>query len=907
MCLSYSLDGGMTVKRWYPGQPLPTDLFEAIARGEPVFAHNATFEINIWRNVMVAKHGWPPVADNQWRCTQSEALAVGLPAGLEKIAEGMELPVKKDMAGRRLMLRMSKPRKPTKKDPSLWHEKPEDKERLLAYCDQDVLSEIAVHNVVPRLNNRELQVYHYDQKVNRRGIPFDRELAEAALWVWDEHTKELTAELIRITDGQVRSSREVAKMLTFLAGLSIYPPDLKKLSVEEALRGDLPPVARRVLEIRQELALSSVSKYVAVIRSIEDDGRVRGCVQYHAAQTGRWGGRLIQVQNFPRGVLDKSELERIVSLVKRRNLGAIKLLMPIGDLLSSLLRSVILAPPGKKLIVSDFASVEARGLAWMAGEDWLLNAFRNKEDAYKVMASEIYSVPVEKVDKAQRFMGKTAVLGCGYQMGGTKFQASLANQGVSVTIAACEQIVKAYRKKNPNISSHWYATEKAAVNAVRTGTRHEIGPFTYHIKGDWLLCRLPAGRDIAYYKPRLVPGKYGPQISYLGVDKTGKLVKTSTYGGKLVENNCISEGTPVLTRRGWVAIERVLKSDEVHDGVDFVNHSGVVSSGLCRVGNLFGIDMTGDHRVLTERGWISASQCEGFTWQKVRGVSCDKAPRVRRKKEHLARGVRLRESRPVQFKRPVAEKEYGYPIVRLYGEESRKRKEEDTRNEQAPLLRSMAIDDGSMQITDPPSVCELRRPRHPCLRRVVGVREVLDRYEAGVLARANARSHRQQRGLLKRELQVGNIQTTRTQQTQFTPAGPSFDKVENGNFTIDVILPTSSRLAGRDADNSAVIKKPCYDITNCGHRSRFVVLGNKGPMIVHNCQAICRDILVDSMSRLERAGYPVIMHVHDEVVLEVDEDFGSVEEVEEIMSETPSWAKGFPVGAEGFECKRYRK
>jgi DNA polymerase len=611
MCLSYSLDGGFSVNRWYPGQPLPTDLFEAIARGEPVFAHNATFEINIWRNVMVAKHGWPEIADNQWRCTQSEALAMGLPAGLEKIAEGMKLPVKKDMAGRRLMLRMSKPRKPTKKDPSVWHEKPEDKEKLLAYCDQDVLAEIAVHNAVPRLNNRELQIYHYDQRVNRRGIPFDRDLAKAALWLWNEHTKELQDELAEITGGLVTTSREVKNIHSFLVLEGVDLPDLTKLSVIEALSDpQLPPKARRVLEIRQELALSSVSKYQAMLRSIEPDGRIRGCVQYHAAQTGRWGGRLVQVQNFPRGKLDKSELEKIVSLVKQRRLNVLKMLMPLGDLLSSLLRSAIVAPPGKKFIVSDFASVEARGLAWMANEKWLLEAFRNKEEIYKIMASEIYSTPVDKITKDQRFIGKSAILGAGYQMGGTKFAATLANSGVVLPIETCNGIIKAYRKKNDSIVRHWYAVEKAAVRAVETGGKAEVGPFVYYMKGDWLLCRLPAGRDIAYYKPRLVPGKYGPQIAYLGVGKTGKLVSTPTYGGSLVENNC---------------------------------------------------------------------------------------------------------------------------------------------------------------------------------------------------------------------------------------------------------------------------------------------------------QAICRDILVYSMSRLERAGYPVIMHVHDEVVLEVDEDFGSVEEVESIMSETPEWAKGFPVGAEGFECTRYRK
>jgi DNA polymerase bacteriophage-type len=565
MCLSYSLDGGMNVSTWYPGQPDPQDLFDAIEKGIPVFAHNASFEICIWRNVMVAKYGWPEIGDKQWRCTMSEALAAGLPKGLEKIADGLELTVKKDMAGRRMMLKMAKPRRPTKKDASVWHEKPEEKIKLYAYCEQDVISEIAVHNAVPRLSTRELSVYHYDQLVNRRGIMIDRELAESAVALWAEHRTALNNELKRLTNGEVETSRQLKNMEAFLEknGFDAYA-GLTKGAVGGYMNEDLPPTVRRILEIRQELALSSVSKYEAMLRSIEHDDRVRGCLQYHAAQTGRWGGRLIQTQNFPRGVLKEDEIEDIITLVKKRDTKTLGMLMPIGDLLSSLLRSAIIPAPGKKFIVCDFAAIEARGLAWAAGEKWLLEAFETGDDVYKAMASDIYKVPVKEVTKDQRFYGKTCILGCGYSMGSTKFQMALANFGVEASFEFCDAVVKAYRKKNAKIVAYWYDTQRAATKAIELGGEHKAGPFSYFVKNDWLWCKMPTGRLIGYYKPSIEPGKYGPQIGYLGVDIHGKLVKTTTYSGKLVENNIqavcrdiLVEGLSRLEQNGYEVVMHV--------------------------------------------------------------------------------------------------------------------------------------------------------------------------------------------------------------------------------------------------------------------------------------------------------------------------------------------------------------
>lgn len=542
LCLAYQIDGS-PVKLWKPGDEDPHDLFDAIANGAPVWAHNVTFEIAIWQNVMVDRYFWPKIPPRQWRCTMAECMAVGLPSSLENVGLALDIESDslKDKAGHRVMLKLSKPRKPTKKNKKEWHDKPEDFGKLYEYCKQDVVAEAAIHKRVPRLNNRELSVFHYDKVVNGRGVKIDRALAESAVYLWDEHTTRLNTELDRLTEGRVSKGSEVAKLIAELARYDIYTGELKKATVDELLSGDIDPKARRILEIRKELGLSSVSKYKAMLLSIESDDRIRGCLQYHGAQTGRFAGRLIQPQNFARGMISSErEIEFMVEMVKKRDYDLIGLVspLPVGQLLSSLLRSAIIADKGKKLIVADFAAIEARGLAWASGEQWLLQAFRDKTDVYKHMASDIYKVPYSEVTKDQRFYGKTTILGAGYSMGATKFQTFLDTLGVSTTFDFCDKVIKAYRQKNKKIVASWYDTERAAVKAVETGASQHIGPFAYYMECDWLKCRLPAGRSIAYYKPTLVDGKFGKQIRYTGTNISGKPVSTSTYSGKLVENWC---------------------------------------------------------------------------------------------------------------------------------------------------------------------------------------------------------------------------------------------------------------------------------------------------------------------------------------------------------------------------------
>lgn len=584
LCLAYQIDDA-PVKLWTPDDPDPQDLLDAIATGAPIWAFNVSFEMAIWQNVMVAKHGWPPIPVEQWRCTLAESMAVGLPGSLENVGKalGIESESLKDKDGHRVMLKLSKPRKPTKHNKAEWHSKPEDFQKLYDYCKQDVVAEVAIHHRVPRLNARELSVFHYDKRVNARGVKIDRVLAECVEYLRAEHANRIEPELAKLTEGRVKKSSEVAKIIEELRTYGIDTDTLDQDAVADLLKSTTDPVAKRILEIRQELALSSLDKYTAMLLSAEDDDRMRGTTQYHGAQTGRWAGRIIQPQNMPRGFFTEYDYEyevidHLISIIKKRNyqlfMEAISLFgWSFAKTMSSLVRSAIIAEEGKKFIIVDFASVEARGVAWSANEKWLLTALSKQECSYKHMAADIYSVKYDNVTKAQRFTGKQAILGCGYGLGAKKFQTMCAKYNVELELEFCQSVINAYRGKNHCTKKFWYELETAAVNTVATGKAHSAGPYTYWIDGKWLKCRLPAGRDIAYYRPVLVPGKYGKQIEYLGTDISGKPVKTTTWGGKLLENavqgicrDLLADAMSRLEKRGYTVVLHV--HDEIICEVD---------------------------------------------------------------------------------------------------------------------------------------------------------------------------------------------------------------------------------------------------------------------------------------------------------------------------------------------------
>jgi len=478
MCLSYRLpfwpEG--KVGRWNMAHPHcgieeappPQDLFDWIEAGGLVEAHNAFFERVIWLNVMVARHGWPEMPPRQWRCSAAKASMCSLPRDLENAVRAMGLPIEKDMEGRKLMLKLCKPRQPRKaeiqawmeaeglsgdyrkfktkfveaNDP-LWHEEEADLRRNWVYCDRDVLAEEALSEAVPDLPPQELRLWQIDQDMNERGVRFDLDLAHAALEMAANAKKTLNRELEEMTGISAATKRaQVKKWLVDNEDLDL--PDTKAETVEWYLkREEMSGRARRVVEILKQVNRTSTRKYQAIIDKTDpDDWRARDLLMYHGAGTGRWTGKGIQVQNLPRG--NVKDMDTAAIDIKDGHLGWVEAMYgdPI-EFLSGALRGTIIPEEDHDLIVADYSAIEARCVLWEAGAEAALDVFRSGGDIYCDMATGIYGYEVRKKEHpAERQFGKQAILGLGYGMGFLTFLLTCRKYNIHFGVEQVKGILK---------------------------------------------------------------------------------------------------------------------------------------------------------------------------------------------------------------------------------------------------------------------------------------------------------------------------------------------------------------------------------------------------------------------------------------------------------------------------------
>jgi len=428
----------------------PTRLFELIADGHPVEAHNVFFEHCIWDNICVKRMGWPAVNDSQWRCSAAKASMHALPRDLERATLEMCPDNCKDTEGKRVMMKLCKPAKPTKADPDkVWHEDPEDLRTLWDYCIQDVSSEHSLSESLDDLPPYELALWQMDQRMNLRGFYCDHDLAHRAIDFSKSLTDQLNAQLEGLTHGELEKASQRKKIKEWLEN-EIYPENLEvdeegePLHERKEIEGTGAPVldrlildptvegttAHAVIDIVRAVNRTSIKKYQAMLdRSDADDQRIRDMMMYHGAGTGRWSGKGVQPHNFPRGAIKDMEgqcrellecsLEELQSFLEYSP----KELMSI---LSGTLRGGLCAPPGRQLYVADYSSIEARVLVWLANDQSALDVFFAGKDIYKDMSCAIYNVAYGKVTDEQRRMGKQAILGLGYQMGAPKFWDTIA-------------------------------------------------------------------------------------------------------------------------------------------------------------------------------------------------------------------------------------------------------------------------------------------------------------------------------------------------------------------------------------------------------------------------------------------------------------------------------------------------
>ena len=559
--------------------PDTEELFDLAKNPDAIFvAHNAYFEQCIWKNIIEKRFGFPEIPIHRWECTAAKSLAHGLPKSLKEVAHVLGLAEQKDEEGKRIMMKMCKPRKPTKNDPSEWCEAPEDFEVLYKYCAQDVEVERAIDKALPDLNNTEQRVWQLDQEMNMNGIRVDMELVDKALEFAVEYSDKLNKRLFDITDGMVDKHSKRLAFLRWLELNGVALPDFTASTVRKAISegSKLPKLVLEALKIKMSLAKSSVTKYKAFKESTCEDGRLRDILVYHSASTGRWGGKIVQLQNLPRG--NEKYTDACAACIKKLSLADFEKLYPdVMGALSSCIRSVLLPDEDAALFVADYNSIEARVLAGLAGQQDTLDVFNNGDCVYCKEAAGIFGRKITKKEKFERQVGKVATLALGYQGGigafGTManayaldldpvydimfpsfsqqefdsaewaynfYQSKVENPLSKKGGIVADVIKQRWRANNSAIVAYWNACENAAVAAVSfLGMEYKVGAVTFirPVDSQFLYCELPSGRRLAYHKPEIRTQGNREQLTYMTLlSQTKKYVRTSAYGGKLVEN-----------------------------------------------------------------------------------------------------------------------------------------------------------------------------------------------------------------------------------------------------------------------------------------------------------------------------------------------------------------------------------
>lgn len=560
-CLSFKIGEGETrlIKLgefdFFNGNPTDKTwmLRTLVLSGDYIFsAHNAPFEIAIYNNILVKRYGWPELPVEAWRCTAAKAASHALPRNLGGACEALGLAIQKDTGeGYRVMMKLCKPTAAWLKwsksgkgtEPPKWHEDAEDLEKLYKYCIIDTEAEHLLDKALPDLSESEQKLWFLDQKVNMRGVRIDIPTVNKILGMLDSESAALKKRTEDLTLGLLDSPSKRAQLLNFLHLEGLELENTQTKTIQAILdKGNLTPTAKELLEIKQALSKTSTAKYRAMKICAERDGRARGLLLYWGASTGRWAGRLIQVQNFPRGVID--DTAEAIEILKHGDIDDIK--FAYGEpfsVFSSILRGMIQASEGKELFVADYSSIEMVVLFWLSGNVPGMEAFSEKQDLYKLMAMKIYKLKnVKDVTKLQRQVGKAAVLGCGYGMGWKKFLLTCQIQGIDIDAETAKMAVTAYREEHYQIPQLWRNYEKAAIIAtLHPNKKVKINRTLWYRAGRFLYCELPSGRRLAYCDPSVEMtetswGEKKPTLHYWGVLHGKKWVKERNWGGGLVEN-----------------------------------------------------------------------------------------------------------------------------------------------------------------------------------------------------------------------------------------------------------------------------------------------------------------------------------------------------------------------------------
>lgn len=524
------------------GEQLPAEVMDALQDDNIIkSAWNAQFE-----RTCLSQYLGIRLSPDSWQCTMVWAASLSLPLKLATAAQALKTAQQKDAVGERLIRYFSLPCKPTKanggRTRNLPEHAPEDWKLFKSYCIQDVETERDIRRRLEKfpLLPQEWDYYHMDQRINDRGILIDKELVQQAIICNMAMSEEMTKRAYALTG--LENPNSVSQLKGWLEERGIEVDSLGKKNVASLItdldRHSADGEALDMMKLRLQMAKSSVKKYQAAERYICQDGRAHGLFQFSGAnRTQRWAGRGIQLQNLPQNHI--ATLDEARELVKIGCFDMIEALYGnTPDILSQLIRTMLIPKEGCEFIVADFSAIEARVLAWLAGEQWRLDAFTEGKDIYCASASQMFGVPVVKhgINGELRQKGKVAELACGYG-GGAGALISMGALDMGLKEDELPDIISSWRDANPEIVKFWYAVEKAAIETVKDHTDRTVGRIGFQFSANTLWIVLPSGRRLAYIKPKLQPNRFGRMaLTFEGLGANNKWTRGETYSGKLTEN-----------------------------------------------------------------------------------------------------------------------------------------------------------------------------------------------------------------------------------------------------------------------------------------------------------------------------------------------------------------------------------
>ena len=543
LLFAYSFDGEETeIIDLAQGEVLPSEVEAAIFdEGIVKTAFNANFE-----RTCLSKYFGRQLSPKSWHCSAVQAAMLALPRSLEDVGAVLGLEKQKMKEGKELIKYFCMPCKPTKVNGgrmrNLPCHAPEKWELFKTYCKRDVDVEKAVRYKLRNfpIPESEMEVYRLDQEINDRGVLADRKLVEQAVAGDLLHKEIVTKRAYELTG--LENPNSVAQIKGWLGGRGVEIDSLSKKAVAEMIEESDGEV-EELLRLRLLMAKTSVKKYEAIERSVCSDGRVHGLLQFYGAnRTGRWAGRLVQVQNLPQNHLQDLELAR--NLVKLGRFEDVELLYDSTPrVLSELIRTAFIPKPGCRFLVADFSAIEARVLAWLSGEQWRLDVFASHGKIYEASASAMFHVPIEEITKGSplRQKGKISELALGYG-GSVGALTSMGALDMGLKEEELPSLVSAWRSANPHITKFWWDVDAAVIKTFTEKKKTRVGRITFEYKSGILFAELPFGRSLAYVKPRMAVNKFGRKgLTYEGIGESGKWCRIETYGPKLVEN--IVQGT----------------------------------------------------------------------------------------------------------------------------------------------------------------------------------------------------------------------------------------------------------------------------------------------------------------------------------------------------------------------------